>query len=97
MVTLKSLLFNSCPNIIFGLAAKIDNETNSPFGFNLSLSVGDDNLRVEKDRQRFFQSLGLENKVAVHNQVHGDRIVFVEKPGNQGDSDAMITDRPNLG
>lgn len=97
MVTLKSLLFNGCPNIIFGLAAKIDEQTNSPFGFNLSFIVGDDNQRVQMDRQRFFKSLELENRVATQNQIHGDKIIFVDKPGNQGESDAMITDKPNLG
>ncbi len=97
MVILKSLVLNGCQNIIFGLAAKIDGRTNSSFGFNLSLTVGDDNQRVESDRQRFFKSLGLEGKVATQNQIHGDKIIFVDKPGNQGESDAMITDKPNLG
>ncbi|MFA4922718.1 MAG: laccase domain-containing protein [Ignavibacteriaceae bacterium] len=97
MVTLKSLLFNGCPNIIFGLASKIDEQSNSPFGFNLSLTVGDDNQRVQIDRQRFFKSLGLENRVATQNQIHGDKIIFVDKPGYQGESDTMITDKPNLG
>ncbi|MFA6597790.1 MAG: peptidoglycan editing factor PgeF [Ignavibacteriaceae bacterium] len=97
MVTLKSLLFNSFPNIVFGLATKIDDHTTSPFGFNLSLTVGDDNDRVERDRQRFFKSLALGNSVATQHQVHGDKIIFVDHPGDQGESDAMITDKPNLG
>ena len=97
MVILKSLVLNGCQNIIFGLAAKIDGQANSPFGFNLSLTVGDDNERVETDRQRFYKSLGLENRVATQNQIHGDRIIFVDKPSNQGESDAMISDKPNLG
>jgi len=97
MVTLQSLLFNNFPNIIFGLATKIDAQTDSPFGFNLSLTVGDDNQRVKLDRQRFFKSLALDNNVATQHQVHGDKILYVEKPGDQGESDAMITDTPNLG
>jgi len=97
MVILKSLLFNGSPNIIFGMASKIDDESKSPFGFNLSLTVGDDNQRVQMDRQRFFQSLTLSNRVATQHQVHGDKIIFVDKPGDQGESDAMITDKLNLG
>lgn len=97
MVILKSLLFNSCKQLSFGLATKIDDTTDSPFGFNLSLTVGDDNKRVEEDRQRFFRKLGLEDKVATQRQIHSDKIVFVDRPGDQGESDAMITDKPELG
>ncbi|MFA6980328.1 MAG: peptidoglycan editing factor PgeF [Ignavibacteriaceae bacterium] len=97
MVILKSLIFNGCKNISFGLATKIDDITVSPFGFNLSLTVGDDNKRVEEDRERFFRELGLENKVATQHQMHSDKIVFVDHAGDQGESDAMITDKPGLG
>lgn len=97
MVILKSLLFNGCKNLSFGLATKIDEKTDSPFGFNLSLTVGDDNNRVEEDRQRFFRELGIENKVATQHQIHGDKIIFVDHPGDQGESDAMITDKPGIG
>lgn len=97
MVILKSLLFNGCKNLSFGLATKIDDKADSPFGFNLSLTVGDDNKRVEADRQRFFRELGLENKVATQHQIHSDKIIFVDHPGDQGESDAMITDIPWLG
>jgi len=49
------------------------------------------------NRQNFFRSLGLENRVATQNQIHSDKIVYVDNPGNQGEADAMITDKPNLG
>ncbi len=97
MVILKSLLFSGCKQLSFGLATKIDDTTDSPFGFNLSLTVGDENKRVEEARQRFFRELGLENKVATQRQIHSDKIVFVDCPGDQGESDAMITDKPDLG
>ncbi|MDP3147615.1 MAG: peptidoglycan editing factor PgeF [Ignavibacteria bacterium] len=97
MVILKSLLFNGCTNLSFGLTTKIDTQTDSPFGFNLSLTAGDDNKRVERDRQRFFRELRLENNVATQHQIHSDKIVFVDCPGDQGESDAMITDKPGLG
>jgi len=97
MVTLQSLLLGGCREVIFGFSTKIDDRTDSPFGFNLSLTVGDAGGKAEGNRQRFFKSLGLENRVATQNQVHSDKIIFVEKPGAQGESDAMITDKPNLG
>lgn len=97
MVILRSLLFNTMPNLVFGLATKIDEETKSSFGFNLSLTVGDDNKRVEEDRRRFFCTLGLDQNVATQTQVHSDKIIFVDKPGAQGESDAMITDKPGIG
>jgi len=97
MVILRSLLFNTLPNLVFGLATKIDEKNKSLFGFNLSLTVGDDNERVEEDRRTFFRTLGLENNVATQNQIHSDKIIFVDKPGAKGESDAMITDKPGIG
>ena len=97
MVILNSLLFNSCENLSFGLATKIDDRTTSPFNFNLSLTVGDDNKKVDENRKRFFRELGLEFNVATQHQIHSDKIIFVDHPGDQGESDAMITDKPDLG
>ena len=46
----------------------------------------------------FLSRLGLsESTVATQNQVHGDTITFVDEGINCGESDAMITNKPNLG
>jgi YfiH family protein len=95
---IKSRLFKKYPEIIFGLSTKIGGDREAPYYFNTSLSVGDDAAAVEENRKLLFESLGLgiEN-VALQKQIHSDIITYVNKGGFCGDSDAMITDKPNLG
>ncbi len=46
----------------------------------------------------FFDNLKLGiNNIAFQKQIHSDIIKYVEKAGNIGECDAMITDIPNLG
>ncbi|MFO7447849.1 MAG: peptidoglycan editing factor PgeF [Ignavibacteriaceae bacterium] len=98
MVILKSLIFEQFPEIIFGFNTKIGARRNAPYYFNVSFSVGDDENIVKENRNIFFSSLGLsEATVAYQTQVHGDIIKYVDKPGNNGESDAMITAETNLG
>jgi YfiH family protein len=64
-----------------------------PFeSLNLGLSTTDEPQRIEKNRQIFFQSLGLavEQSASAH-QVHGDDVLLVEKPGRYDGFDALIT------
>jgi YfiH family protein len=95
---IKSRLFKKYPEIIFGFSTKIGLEREAPYFFNLSQSVGDNEAIVEENRDYFFESLGLgiEN-VAIQKQVHGDKISYVSKGGFFGESDALITDKPNIG
>jgi YfiH family protein len=36
-------------------------------------------------------------ELATAKQIHSDRVLLVESPGPQGDGDALITNRPNIG
>ncbi len=98
MVIIKSGLFNRYDNVIFGFSTKIGLHRKLPYFFNLSMSVEDDPLAVMQNRNTFFEKLGLgvENTV-VQKQIHSDIVTYVEKPGNIEESDAMITDKPNIG
>lgn len=98
MLILKSFLFEKFPEIIFGFSTKIGENKKPPYYFNLSLSVGDEEKIVNKNRENFFNKLGLKSEnVAFQKQVHGNEISFVTKGGISGESDALITDKRNLG
>lgn len=98
MLILKSILFEKFPEIIFGFSTKIGVDRKSPYYFNLSLSVGDDEKIVNKNRELFFNKLGLKiENIAFQKQVHGNEISFVTGGGISGESDALITDKKNLG
>lgn len=98
MLVLKSSLLNRFPQIIFGFSTKIGLKRNHPYYFNMSLSVQDSRENVLENRRNFFRRLGLsESNVATQKQIHGDNIIFIDERVNCGESDAMITDKPNLG
>ncbi len=98
MLVLKSSLLNRFPQIVFGFSTKIGLKRGDPYYFNMSLSVEDSREKVFRNRRYFFKRLGLsESAVATQKQVHGDRVTFIEEDINCGESDAMITNKPNLG
>lgn len=64
----------------------------------MSLSVQDSRENVLENRRYFFKRSGLnESNVATQKQIHDDNITFIDEGVNCGESDAMITDKPNLG
>ena len=98
MIIIQPYIFNQLKEIGFGFSTKIGNSSKPPFHFNLSYSVGDVSEIVAENRRLFFQQLGIEEKhTAFQKQVHGDVIKVVNKSGNQGESDALITTEKNLG
>ncbi len=98
MQIIKSTLLEKFPNLIFGFSTKIGLNRQSPFWFNMSLTVGDDKEKVHENREAFFNVIGLTtSQIAFQKQVHSDIISIVEKPGMIGESDAMITTKPNIG
>jgi len=98
MVILRSQLFRKYPEIIFGFSTKIGSVNNAPFHFNMSKTVGDNEEVVNSNRKSFFEALGLDaNNVVLQRQNHTDIITYVTTGGQIGESDAMITDKSNLG
>lgn len=98
MTILRPYIFKRFNELVFGFSTKIGENNLPPFYFNLSLSVGDNKDTVLENRKKFFLAIGLSPDRAVfQKQVHGDSISYVEHPGNIGESDAMITDRPEIG
>lgn len=98
MLILKSSLLNCFPALKFGFSTKVGLNRSHPYWFNMSLSVGDLKESVLQNRKHFFKRLGLnELFVATQKQVHGDKISFIDEGTNCGESDAMITDKKNIG
>ena len=98
MQILKSALFSKFPEIIFGLSTKIGLNRTSPFYFNLSYTVDDNPAVVKENREAFYNSLGLtSSQIAIQKQVHSDIVTIVDSPGQQGESDAMITSEIGIG
>jgi YfiH family protein len=64
----------------------------------MSHSVGDNETFVDENRKLLFDMLSLgTGNVALQKQVHSDKITYVDKGGYCGESDAMITDKPDIG
>lgn len=98
MFIIKPYIFNRFTEIIFGFSTKIGDKHPSLFGFNLSFSVGDDSIIVEGNRKDFFKVLGLTSQsIASQKQIHSDIIKIIDSAGNNGESDALITSKKNLG
>ena len=97
MFILKPYIFNSYPEIIFGFSTKISDDVKAPYYFNLSYSVGDDKKFVDKNRSDFFNSLGLSiDIVGYQRQIHSDIVQVIGCGGDNGASDALLTDKRDL-
>jgi YfiH family protein len=98
MYILKPYIFNNYPEIIFGFSTKISSDTKSPYYFNLSYSVGDEKSKVDNNRKDFFEAIGLTvESVGYQRQIHSDIVQVIGCGGDNGASDALITNNKNLG
>lgn len=97
MLIITPFIFKQFPEIICGFSTKAGYNTESPYFFNLSYSVGDKKEIVDSNRKAFFNEFLLnESMVGYQKQIHGDDIREVNAAGNCGESDALITTRKNL-
>lgn len=98
MFIIKPYIFQKFPEIIFGFSTKIGGGGKSEFDFNLSYAVGDDKSNVDYNRKLFFNAVGLDiGSVGFQRQIHSDVIQIINNAGNKGESDALITNKMNLG
>jgi len=98
MLIINPYIFKQFPEITFGFSTKVGLQRKKPYYFNMSYTVGDNKQKVSENRIAFFKQLRLNaESVAYQKQVHGDKISFVNSGGACGESDAMITDKNNIG
>jgi YfiH family protein len=96
-VIVTSRILASVPRVRFGLSTRHGGVSPEPYGMNLSFAVGDDEHRVKENRERFFESLGIDQEsVAIPGQVHSGRVMKVETPGRYPECDGLVTDRPGV-
>lgn len=98
MFIIKPHIFNKFPEIVCAFSTKIGLNRKSPYYFNLSLAVGDDENLVRENRETFFRAIGLSSdRIAFQAQIHSDIVKVVDSPGQSGESDGLITTKTNLG
>jgi YfiH family protein len=92
-----SEILSSFPEITHGISTKIGGYDSPPFYNNMSYKVGDEEQNVKANRDKFFGSLGIDQKLlAIPQQVHSDKIVIADKPGFYPETDGLITALPDL-
>jgi len=98
MLIISPHIFYNFPEILCRFSTKFGLERKAPYYLNMSRNVSDNCDIVEKNREAFFNRIGLSlNAIGYQKQVHGDTITIISKPGNCGESDAIITNKVNLG
>lgn len=64
---------------------------------NVGLSTGDESESVLENRRRLFEHVGLDpESLAIAGQVHGDRILTVDRPGLYPGYDGLVTTTEGL-
>jgi YfiH family protein len=98
MLIIRPYIFNNFPEIVCGFSTKTGLNRDAPYFLNMSYNVGDIISTVDENRAVFFNKLGLTTKtICYQKQVHGDTIIIAKGSGNCGESDALITNKLNLG
>jgi YfiH family protein len=98
MLIISPYIFYNFPEILCRFSTKIGLDRKAPYWLNMSYNVYDNRDIVEKNREAFFNRIGLGLKaIGYQKQVHGDSITIISSSGNCGESDALITDQINLG
>lgn len=82
-----------------GLSLRQGGVSAPPFdSLNLGGSTADRPEALGENRRRFYRAAGLDPAaVARMQQVHEARVVAVERPGDVGTADGLVTARPDLG
>ncbi len=91
-----STLFKKFPGLVFGFSTKTCGVSPEPYGLNLSNSVGDDPENVKRNREIFFDLLGIKEKnVTFQKQIHSTFINYSNEPQHFDGCDAIYTDKKN--
>ncbi len=97
MIIIESQILNSFTDVKFGFSGKYGLGKKSPHWFNMSYSVGENKEEVNANRKAFLNELGLDyDNLAWQKQIHSNRIKIVNKPGFQGENDALITTKRGI-
>jgi purine-nucleoside/S-methyl-5'-thioadenosine phosphorylase / adenosine deaminase len=94
---------NSDHGMLHAFSTRVGGESAEPFtALNLGFGSGDERARVQRNRDRFAQVVGFSiEKLVTLRQVHGNRIVMLQKGDDPTavhgmPADALITNRPEM-
>lgn len=90
-------IFNNYP-VVAAQSTRLGGVSSVPYSsLNLGLSVKDDEKNVLKNRELFFNELGIPlSQLAISHQVHGNEVLLVTEPGKKEGYDAQITNHKNI-
>ncbi len=85
--------------VFHGFSTRRGGVSDSPYhSLNLGYRTQDNPDQVSENRKWFFRALNFpEERVAVPQQVHGDRVVRITGPGKYSNADGLVTDTPGIG
>jgi YfiH family protein len=91
-------IFNQFPELVCAFSGRQGGVSRGIYSsFNLGGNTGDSAEAVERNRQFFFNKLGIEKeKVAFAEQIHSSNIGIVDKPGTYPKTDAMICGKEDI-
>jgi len=91
-------LLGAFPDVLAAESTRHGGVSPAPYhSLNLGLHTDDDPRNVHENRRRFFSALGItEDTVCGAHQVHGDRILIAEAPGQHEGYDALISQKKGL-
>lgn len=94
---IKPGIFDKFGNVVCGVSTRFGKEPRPPFDFNMSYKIGDDTDAVKKNRQDFFNELGIDgSKVTFQFQVHSTIHNYVNETCFFNGSDGLYTDKNDL-
>ena len=92
-----SEVLSKFPEITHGISTKLGGNPSPPYYNNMSFKVGDDEKNVKSNRDKFFGTLGIDQRLlAIPQQVHSDEIQVISKPGYYTGCDGLITAGKNV-
>jgi YfiH family protein len=96
-VIIRSEILSRFTEITHGISTKLGGNPSPPYYNNMSFKVGDDEENVKSNRNKFFGSLGVAQKLlAIPRQIHSDEIKVIDKPGYYFGCDGLITSGKNV-
>jgi YfiH family protein len=91
-------IFRTFPGVVAAQSMRTGGFSSIPYSsLNLGLTTNDLPINVRKNREVFFNSMGIEEKNLVSSgQTHGKEILVANHSGRFQGHDAIITDKKNL-
>jgi purine-nucleoside/S-methyl-5'-thioadenosine phosphorylase / adenosine deaminase len=87
-----SHVLGSFHDLTHGMSTRTGGVSPGPYGMNLSFKVGDVEANVRRNRELFFERMGVQPDRAVFaGQIHSANIVRVDSPGTYPDCDGLVT------